>query len=49
MGFDSDYNASRNIEDTAKFFKVSEVSADKGYSSRDNYEAVADMGGYNGI
>ncbi len=33
------------VKNTAKFFKVSEVSADKGYSSRYNYEAVAAVGG----
>ena len=32
------------VKDTAKFFKIKEISADKGYSSRDNYEAGARFG-----
>lgn len=33
------------VKDTARFFKVSEVSADKGYSGRYNYEVVASVDG----
>ena len=33
------------IESTAKNFKIEEVSADKAYSSRENYEIVNELGG----
>ncbi len=33
------------VKETAKTFKISEVSADKAYSSRDNFETVASYGG----
>lgn len=32
------------VEDTAKSFEIEEVSADKGYSSLDNHEAIAKVG-----
>jgi transposase len=32
------------VEDTAKYFNVKEVSADKGYSSVDNHNAIAKIG-----
>lgn len=33
------------VKETAKFFKVREVSADKAYSSRENLQTVWDLGG----
>lgn len=33
------------VERTAQGFQIREVSADKGYSSRDNYDAIASFGG----
>ena len=33
------------VKQTAENFEIKEVLADKGYSSRENYETVADIGG----
>src|SRR5262249_6004979 len=33
------------VKDTAKRFEINEVSADKAYSSTDNHDAIAEVGG----